>query len=391
MTQVAGQMSGMVLPRYEPVRQLFESMLGEDADYSAGLCAYVAGEKVIDLVGGPHLGATSLVPVFSSTKGAAGICMALLIDRGQLDLDATVSSYWPEFAAAGKQHVTVRQLLSHQAGLVTVDGGISLTELLGHTEVAERLASQRPFWYPGAAHGYHSVTIGTLADELVRRITGESLSAFYEANVRQPAGADFYVGLPETEIGRVLPVLPQLDPTGEQMDWMALASGPWTLMRVLMGDGRTDFPRDPRDLANNPDVWRVGPPAVGGLATAAGLAAVYALTITGITGISGTHARVARLLSPQTVAAVSQLQTRGPDMVLGVERAFAIVFQKPIPILPFGSYWAFGHDGAGGSMAFADPQYGMAFGYVPARMTWPGGADPRAHTLAAAIRECVTK
>jgi CubicO group peptidase (beta-lactamase class C family) len=386
MVREVDQIRGSVLPRYEPVRQLFESMLREDADYSAGVCAYVGGEKVIDLVGGPHLDATSLVPVFSSTKGASGICMALLVERGQLDLDAPVSSYWPEFAAAGKQHVPVRQLLSHQAGLVTVDGGFSLAELLGHTQVAERLAAQRPLWYPGAAHGYHGLTIGTLADELVRRITGQSLHAFYEAEIRQPAAADFFVGLPETEVGRVRPVLPQSEPTAEQMAvaaQMAQAMGPWTLNVVALGGGRADFPQDVRELGNNPDVWRVGPPAAGGLATAAGLATVYARTITDAGG--------PRLLSPQTVAAVSQLQTRGPDMVLPVETAFGIVFQKPTAILPFGTYRAFGHDGAGGSLAFADPEYGLAFGYVPTRMTWPGGADARAHTLAAAIRDCARR
>ncbi len=278
----------------------------------------------------------------------------------------------------------MRQLLSHQAGLVAVDCGFSLGELLGHAQLAQRLAAQWPLWYPGAAHGYHALTIGTLADELVRRVTGQPLPAIYEAEIRQPTGADFFVGVPETEVGRVRPVLLLPPPTAEQMavrEQMTKALGHNSLAGPVMSLGRSDFPQGPGGLANNPDVWRAGPPAAGGVGTAAGMATLFARTISDAGG--------PRLLSPQTVAAVSQLQSRGPDMVLGAERAYGIVFMKPSPGMAFGSYRTFGHDGADGSLAFADPEYGLAFGYVPARMTFPGGADQRALTLAAAIRDCL--
>lgn len=384
MTTQTESPRGPIHVKFEPVRHLFAQMLSDDPNYSAGVCAYVAGEKVVDLVGGPHLQPTSLTPVFSATKGAAGLCIALLVERGQLDLDERVATYWPEFVQGGKGHVTVRQLLSHQAGLVGVDGGFSAAELNGHDDLARRLAAQTPVWYPGAAHGYHAVTIGTLADELVRRITGQTLSAFFESELRQPTGADFYIGLPEAEVERVQPVRPLPAPTPDQMAAaQAIMSllGPWSPFQQAFGGGHPEFPQDLRDLGNDPAVWRAGPPAVGGLASAAGLATVYASAIMGLNGPP--------LLSPQTVALVSQLQTTGPDRVLPVNSAFAVMFMKPTPVIPFGSYRAFGHDGAGGALGFADPTVDLAFGYVPASMTWPGGADPRALALSNAIRVCL--
>ena len=129
----------------------------------------------------------SLLPVYSSSKGATAAVVALLVQRGQLDLDATVSSYWPEFAQGGKGAVTVRQLLSHQAGLPGVDGGFTWEELLAHAPLAERLAAQRPFWQPGQAFLYHGLTIGTLADELVRRIDGRTVADALREDVTGPA------------------------------------------------------------------------------------------------------------------------------------------------------------------------------------------------------------
>jgi len=380
MTQEPVKLNGTVTPQFEPVRQLFESMLQEDATYSAGVCAYVGGGRVVDLVGGPDLHAAALVPVFSSTKGASGMTIALLIERGGLDLDAPVAHYWPEFAASGKEKVTVRQLLSHQAGLVAVDGGFSLEELTDHEPLAHRLAAQMPFWYPGTARGYHALTIGVLAEELVRRITGTSLPAFYEAEVRGPAGLDFFVGVPEPEMGRVQPVLPyavSADELAALYQQLAPLWGPGTLAYAAFSRGRPDFPEDIRDLANHPRVQRVGPPAAGGVATAAGLAGLYARTLGGTP-----------LLSPQTVAAVSQLQSRGPDLVVLEERAYAILFEKATTATAsYNSYRAFGHGGAGGSIAFADPEFDLAFGFLPARMTLPG--DQRGPTLAAAMRTCI--
>src|SRR5580658_9100047 len=156
----------------------------------------------------------ALLPVFSSSKGASAVVVSLLLERGQLDLDATVASYWPEFAQRGKAAVTVRQLLSHQAGLNGVDGGFTTEELLAHEPLAERLAAQRPLWHPGAGVEYHAVTLGTLADELVRRSDGRALADVLRQDVTTPRGIDIFMGTPESQDHRVVEALP---PTSEEL------------------------------------------------------------------------------------------------------------------------------------------------------------------------------
>ena len=158
-------------PSFQAVRDALGAFVDADPTYSAQLCVQIAGEPVVDLSCGA-MQPDSLLPVYSSSKGATAVVVALLVERGQLDLDARVAHYWPEFAACGKGAITVRQLLSHQAGLPGVDGGFTWEEVLAHDPLAERLAAQRPFWQPGQAFMYHALTIGTLADELVRRVDG---------------------------------------------------------------------------------------------------------------------------------------------------------------------------------------------------------------------------
>src|SRR5689334_10380954 len=189
---------------FEPVEKAFRSYCDADPTYSAQLAAYVGDELVVDLTGGTGMQPDSLLPVYSSSKGATAVVIALLVQRGQLDLDATVATYWPEFAQAGKSAVTVRQLLSHQAGLPGVDGGFTWEELLAHTPLAERLAAQRPFWYPGQAFLYHGLTIGVLADELIRRIDGRPVADALRQDVTGPRRIDLWMGTPASEDHRVV-------------------------------------------------------------------------------------------------------------------------------------------------------------------------------------------
>ncbi|GAA3107362.1 serine hydrolase domain-containing protein [Streptosporangium carneum] len=371
--------SGVTIPGFERVRERFEALRAEDPEYSAAVAAYVDGELVVDLWGGPRLREDSILTTFSCTKGVSGVCVALLVERGLLDLDDPVSKYWPEFGVRGKAAVTVRDLLSHQVGLIGVDGGFTVEDLLRHEELAERLARQRPYWQPKAGHGYHALTIGVLADELVRRTAGRTLAEFYTEEIRLPRDIDFFVGLPETEEGRVVPVLaPELPSAPASPPQAEAVFAPGTLGGAAMTPG-PDFPPLP-ELANTPAVHRAGPPSMGGVGSARGLAKLYACCVGDVGG--------ARLLSAETVEAVSRLQTVGDDLVLGTPTRFATLFQKAGGPLSYGSHRAFGHDGVGGCVGFADPEDGLCFGYTTPQMPFPGGADARGLALAATVREC---
>jgi CubicO group peptidase (beta-lactamase class C family) len=370
---------GWVAPGFEPVRNQLNAYLLSDPRYSAQVAAYSDGELVVDLVGGPHLDRQSITGVFSVTKGVASLVVALLVERGELDLDELVTKYWPEFAAHGKGQVTVRQLLSHQGGLPVMAGGIRRDELTDSSLAARRLADTFPQWRPGSTFGYHGLTIGFLIEELVRRATGQTLHAIYENELRSPWKVDFYVGLPQEQESRFRPVLP-VEPTPEQQ--AEIARNPQSPDGLLQSAFLLDPPQSPDDIAPNDRAIRMaGPTAIGGIGSAAGLAKIYAAAITDV--------QRPRFLSEQTVAAVSQEQVSGEDRVLGNEMAFAIGFAKPTKRIGFGSYRAFGHDGAGGALAFADPMYGLGYGYVPLPMQYPGGADAKSVELSALIRKCI--
>ncbi|MHB1854310.1 MAG: serine hydrolase domain-containing protein [Acidimicrobiales bacterium] len=368
------------MPSYESVTSLFEGYAKEDPTYTAQLCVHVDGERVIDLAQG--MGLDALVPVYSSTKGASATVISLLVQQGRLDLSAVVAEYWPEFAQAGKESVTVRQLLSHQAGLPGVDGGFSWEELLAHGQMAERLAAQRPFWAPGQAFMYHGLTIGTLADELVRRIDGRTMTEAFQQEVTGPRGIDFWMGTPESEDHRCVEALP---PTAEELTSFlqespgALGGGDALGALSIPAGGALDL----LARVNDPGFRRVGQPAAGGLSSARGLAALYA-------GLRHDLGGVPRLLTEDTISQMSQIQVAGTELGTGLPARFGVMFQVPCPPRwSFGGVGAFGHDGAGGSLAFCDPRLEIAFGYTVQRLPLPGGMDKRAVELARAVRFCL--
>jgi CubicO group peptidase (beta-lactamase class C family) len=371
------------VPAFEPVIAAFEGFSDADPTYCAQLAVTVGGERLLDLSCGMEKDA--LLPVFSSSKGASAVVVSLLVERGQLDLNATVASYWPEFAQKGKGAVTVRQLLSHQAGLNGVDGGFTTEELLAHEPLAERLAAQRPLWLPGTGVEYHAVTLGTLADELVRRSDGRALADVLRQDVTTPRGIDIFMGTPESQDHRVVEALP---PTSEELtEFLAhppagvdLAGGSDRLAALSLPTGGIF---DLFTRVNSIEFRRVSPPAAGMTATARGLAALY----TCLQHEVGGHPR---LLSDDTIAQMSQLQVSGRELSSGLEVRFGIMFQIPCPPRwPFGSFRAFGHDGAGGSLAFCDPMHDMGFGYTVQRLPLPGGMDARAVELARLVRKAL--
>jgi CubicO group peptidase (beta-lactamase class C family) len=377
--------TGRIEPGFEAVRDGLDAMLVADPTFSAQVAVTWHGRVVVDLAGGPGLAADDITGVFSAGKGVAATVVALLLERGLFDLDEPMATYWPKFAAAGKAAITVRQVLSHRAGLVGVDGGFTIEELADSAAAAARIAASAPYWEPGTAHGYHALTIGMLMEELVRRVTGRSLQSIYEEQIRAPRGIDFYLGLPESEEPRFREVRPPT-PTHEQL--AELAGSGWgaeSLTALAFNAVNEEFPpAGGRMGPNNRDMRAVGFTSINGIGSARGLAGVYAAIL------GGPDAEP--LLSPETIAAVSTQQAFGIDRVLlGMSTAFGIVYMKPHSRMEFGSYRAFGHDGAGGALAFADPLSGMAFGYIPMPMQLPGGADPKALKLSEIARGCINR
>lgn len=361
---------GTVADGFEAVREEFAAFVaGERPDYEGQLCAYVHGRKVVDLWAGDGCEAGSLYGVFSSTKGAAHLVVALLVQDGTLEPDRKVTYYWPEFGAEGKASVTLRDLLSHRAGLVGLDAGFTRDELADDRAIAERLADQRPFWRPGTAFGYHALVIGALTGEVVRRATGRTLQEVYEERVRAPYGLDFHLGLPEELEPRFRSVQP-MAPTPEQQAVLdAVPQGPHTLSSIAFNTHVPD-PGELVDYANSRAVRASGPASAGGVASARGLAGMYAAAISELD-------ERPPLLKPDTVAEVGQIHSTGYDLVARAHKSYGLGFQATADTwYPFLGAGTFGHSGAGGSQAFADPRAGLAYGYTRRRCAFPGGAAP---------------
>jgi CubicO group peptidase (beta-lactamase class C family) len=376
MTQ---EIHGTVADGFEAVREEFAAFVaGERPDYEGQLCAYVHGRKVVDLWVGHGVAADSLYGVFSSTKGAAHLVAALLVQDGTLELDRKVTYYWPEFGAEGKGALTLRDLLTHRAGLIGIDSGFTREELADDRAVAERLADQRPFWRPGTAFGYHALTLGALIGEVVRRATGRTLQEVYEERVRAPYGLEFFLGLPEALEIRFRSVQP-MAPTPEQQAVLdSVPKGPHTLASIAFNT-HVPEPGELVDHANSRTVRAKGPASAGGVAAARGLAGMYAAAISEVDGRPP-------LLKPDTVAEVGQIHSIGYDLVARTHRSFGLGFQATADAwYPFLGAGTFGHSGAGGSQAFADPRSGLAYGYTRRRCAFPGGAAPENERLVRAV------
>ncbi|MDB1088463.1 serine hydrolase [Streptomyces sp. ACA25] len=377
MSAVSGRVQGTVSQEFEPVREAFAAVLRERPDHAAQVAVFADGVPVADLWGGPDLAGDALLGVFSSSKGAAALVAALLLQDGILDADREVSYYWPEFAAEGKDTVKLWELLSHRAGAVGTEAGFSLEELADDRTVAERVAAHRPYWRPGSAFGYHGVTLGALLGEVVLRTTGRSLQECFEQQFQRPLGLEFFLGLPERYEPRVAGILP-MRPTPEQRrQWEAALPVPDSLGAIAANLHHPGVPAL-EELPNHRVIRAAGPASFGGVGSARGLARMYAAAVSGVDGRPP-------LLAGETVARIAQPHSAGHDLVLHMHRVYGLGFMVDLPSQGAG---AFGHDGAGGSMGFADPRSGLAFGYVRRRFPYPGGAGPEAARLAAVARRC---
>lgn len=357
---------GFVAPGYENVLALFESFLADDPGYSAQLAAYHHGLPVVQLTGGPDMDPETLTGAYSCSKGVAAMVIALLVQDGVLDLDTAVAHYWPEFGAHGKDRLLVREALSHQAGLVGIEGGFGRDEFTTPAAAA-RLAAADPSWEPGRQFGYHALTIGILMEELCRRTAGEALQEIYNRRIRKAHDVDFFLGLPADLEPRYRDVLYD-DAPGQ--DWVDPLS--------LEGMNSNAPVSTIMELPNIRSVRAAGMSAAGGVGSADGLARLYAAATTGVDGGKP-------FLDARTRGAMAREQVWGLDRSSGLDNAFAVVFMKPHPSRNFGSHRAFGHEGANAALGFADPSYGLGFGYIPRRAE-EGRTPGRAHRLATEVR-----
>ncbi|MGH3241398.1 MAG: serine hydrolase domain-containing protein [Spirillospora sp.] len=373
---------GTVAAGFEPVRAEFAAVAAEqDGECAAQLAVYLHGGKVVDLWAGDETDGDTLTGVYSSTKGAATLATALLVQDGTLDLDDPVARHWPEFAAAGKDRITLRDVLSHRSGVIGVDGGLSAEELADDAVIARRLAGQRPYWRPGSAYGYGGFVTFAIVDEVVRRVTGRRLREIFEERVRAPHGLELYLGLPEALEGRFREVLPGLATPEELAAFWAGAPGPNSIAGIGYGLNATP-PLDQVAFVNTRRVRALGQASAAGVGSARGLAALYAAAVSGLDG----HAP---LLKPDTAAEFAMPHSTGGDLVGGPGSHFAVGFQAKGPRYPFLSARAFGHNGSAGSESFADPLSGVAFGYTRRRFsaTW---SYPEHDRLAAAVHHAAT-
>ena len=366
--------SGHVDPRFARVRDEFERNFAERGDIGASVCVTVDGETVIDCWGGvadPSTGGAwksdTVATVWSCTKGATALCAHMLADRGLIDFDAPVARYWPEFAANGKEGVTVRMLLNHQSGVAAWREPVPPNGLYDWERSTSALACQAPYWEPGTRHGYHALTFGHLVGEVVRRVTRQSLGQFFADEVAKPLGIDVWIGLPGGVESRVAPNIPH-DPPQPDAAMPASVLAAMTDPSSLQASVYTNHGGflDP-GVCNTREAHAAEIPAANGIANARGLAGMYRpLALGGAYGST-------RIVREDSIVAMSAVSSAGYDAFGLVPTRFSLGFNKAIDNRrqqpgsqesALISEDAFGHPGFGGSMGFADPGARMSFGYA---------------------------
>lgn len=350
--------------RFTSVRDAFAANFEAGStpqDVGASVAVTVDGERVVDLWGGTVTDDTgaevpwqrdTIINVWSTTKTVSALCMLMLADQGELDFNAPVADYWPEFAANGKSAVEVRHVMSHTAGLAGWQVPITVEDLYDWDKATSLLAAQAPWWEPGTASGYHAITQGYLEGEIVRRITGQTIGEFTAKEVTGPLGADFHIGTPAECDARVGHVIAPADPLA------GVDMGPESMASRLLAHAQLEA-----SAANTIDWRRAEIPAAGGFGNARSVATIHAPMACGGTAGSVT------LLSPTGADPVFHEQTYGQDLVLPIVLRHGIGFGLPSPEMPISPspracFWG----GWGGSMVIVDLDTRMTFAYVMNRM-----------------------
>jgi CubicO group peptidase (beta-lactamase class C family) len=379
---------------YGRVADVFRRNLSSGKEIGAAVAVYRDGRKVVDLWGGFRNGNTqapwdkdTLVPVFSTTKGVASLAVAVAVSRGLLSYDAKVADYWPEFAQAGKDTITVRQLLSHQAGLPVLTPPLTRHDLANPTSMSAKLEAQRPAWSPGTRQGYHAITLGWYTGELIRRTdpAGRSFGQFFADEVAKPLGLDFYIGLPASvDRDRVA----KLHIASKLQSMLHLYALPPGLIAAslnpfgMTADALTvlDGIHAPSEDFNGEYLRAIEVPAGNGIGSARSIAKLYGSAATGGSEIGLTPSTLGELKAP------AQPPTKGlRDKVINLDMSFSLGFSKPDRQFVFGSSdTAFGTAGLGGSVGLADPDTGVGFSYVMNKMGFHF-FDPRQRALRDAL------
>lgn len=385
---------GSVDEGYGKVADVFRANFAHGREIGAAIAVYHNGVKVVDLWGGYRNGLTkapwqhdTMVNMYSTTKGVSSLAVAVAASRGLISYDAKVTDYWPEFGQAGKAEVTVRQLLSHQAGLPALHAPLRLADLADPDRLSAVLAAQAPAWPPGIRHGYHTITLGWYESELIRHAdpAGRTLGRFFADEVAVPLGLDLHIGLPASvDRDRVAhlhgwPRAEALLHLGTMPAKFALS-----LLNPFGLTGKTvNLPNDVDVMYdfNREDVRTVEMPAANGIGTARSVARAYGCVATGGEELG---------LTPTTLEALTRPAVTPSggirDKVLHVDSVFSLGYCKPVPHFRFGSSdRAFGTPGYGGSFGFADPDTGIGFGYVMNRLGFHLWSDPREIALRRAL------
>ena len=380
MTDVA--INGFTYDGFENVRKAFEENFTSGADIGASFCATRNGETVVDLWGGFADPARSrpwvkdtIVNVYSTTKTMTALTALLLADRGQLDFDAPVARYWPEFAANGKERIKVSHLMAHSAGLSGWKEKITKNDLYDWEKATSLLAAQAPFWEPGTAPGYHAMTQGYLVGEVIRRIDGRTVGTVFREEIAKPLGADFHIGLPASEDSRVAELIPPPpgDAVGDQPNMSELVRNMSTNPGVDVAETKTR-------------AWRGAEiPAAGGTGNARSIAEVHAILANG--GV----AKGKRFMSEAGCRKALELQIEGTDLIMNVPARFGMGFGLSGGLIPLPNANSMFWGGYGGSLAIIDMDAKTSFGYAMNRMVGTTTGDLRAFGLAMAMWESLSK
>jgi CubicO group peptidase (beta-lactamase class C family) len=387
---------GFVAKGFEPVRSAFIENFASRNEVGAACCVYRRGEAVVDLWGGVRDAASgelwrshTIAVVHSATKGMAAMVMAVCHSRGWLDYDERVAKYWPEFAQAGKDAITVRQLLAHQAGLFAFDEHVDREVLADPDRLAGIMARQRPAWMPGERQAYHAITLGFYQSELVRRIDPQhrTLGRFFADEIAAPLELEFFLRVPESLPDR------RIAPLDSPSRWAMLRALPLSvtfaaltprsvLRRALSVNPGTGFYVD----AVRGCVRELEAPSGLGVGNARALARAY-----GVFAHDGAELRLRRATIEALMAPATPARRGFFDECLHVDAQFSLGFMKPSPLFAFGRPGAFGAPGAGGAMGYADPELGIGYGYVTNHAGLHLSGDPRDVALRAALADCLAR
>jgi CubicO group peptidase (beta-lactamase class C family) len=366
-----GSVKGFAQDRFAAVRKTFADNLANGTDVGASFCATINGETVVDLWGGfADEGRTrawekdTIINVYSTTKTMTALTALLVADRGELDFNAPVARYWPEFAVNGKSQVKVSHLMSHSAGLSGWKEKIGTKDVYDWEKVTSLLAAQAPFWEPGTACGYHAMTQGFLVGEVVRRVTGKSVGTVFREEIAEPLGADFHIGLPASEDSRVADLIPPPPGTG-------LGAGSTNELLTNMSSNPAVDVKETRTRA-----WRGAEiPAAGGTGNARAVAEIHTILANG--GV----AKGKRIMSEKGCRKALELQIEGTDLCLGIPVRYGMGFGLAGGAVPFPNrnsiYWG----GYGGSLVVVDFDARATYSYVMNRMAGTTTGDMRAFGL----------